>query len=341
MNKDAVNIYDIARMSGVSIATVSRVMNGSEKVSEKTRKKVMDVIGKVGYTPNVFAQGLGLNTMHTVGILVPTIADQYMSSAVGYLETELIKHGYDCILGNSGFDLEGKQKKTEMLLSKHIDSLILVGSTYAGDGSDTNATEYIRAAAKRVPVFIINGNVNGENIYASVCEDEKAIYEAATSMLRRGRKNIVFLTDSHSYSANKKKNGYERAMKSVGKAAKEAKDGIIYVENHIHRVRDQLLAMEDLKCDGIIASNDMIAIGAVKYALAKGMNIPEDIEIIGYNNSALAISCIPEVTSIDNHTEEICRDTVDRIMQILDGGEEKLTHKISVPCMLIPRETTM
>ena len=338
MNKDAINIYDIAKMSGVSIATVSRVMNGSEKVSEKTRKKVMEVIDKVGYTPNVFAQGLGLNTMHTIGVLVPTIADPYMASAVAYLETELIKHGYDCILGNSGFDLEGKQKKTDMLLSKHIDSLVLIGSTYAGDGSDTNATEYIRAAAKRVPVFIINGNVNGENIYASVCEDEKAIYEAATSMLRRGRKNIVFLTDSHSYSANKKRNGYERAMKSVGK---RAKDGIIYVENRIHSVRDQLLAMEDLKCDGIIASNDMIAIGAVKYAQAKGLNIPEEIEIIGYNNSDLAISCNPEVTSIDNHTEEICKDTVDRIMRLLDGGVDKLTHKISVPCTLIARETTV
>ncbi len=338
MNKDAVNIYDIAKMSGVSIATVSRVMNGSEKVSEKTRKKVMDVIDKVGYTPNVFAQGLGLNTMHTIGVLVPTIADPYMASAVGYLETELIKHGYDCILGNTGFDIEGKQKKTEMLLSKHIDSLILVGSTYAGDGSDTNVTEYIREAAKRVPVFIVNGNVNGENIYASVCEDEKAVYEAATSMLRRGRENIIFLTDSHSYSANKKKNGYERAMKSVGK---NSKNGIIDVENQIHSVRDQLLAMDELKCDGIIASNDMIAIGAVKYALAKGMEIPKEIEIIGYNNSNLAMSCTPEVTSIDNHTEEICKDTVDRIMKILDSGEDKLTHKISVPCTLISRETTL
>ena len=71
------NIYDIAKMAGVSIATVSRVVNGSDKVSEKTKRRVMEVIEKEGYTPNVFAQGLGLNTMHTAGILVPDISDLY------------------------------------------------------------------------------------------------------------------------------------------------------------------------------------------------------------------------------------------------------------------------
>ena len=92
------NIYDIAELSGVSIATVSRVVNGSEKVSEKTRKKVLEIIEQNGYTPNVFAQGLGLHTMHTIGILVPDIADPYMSSAVSYLENQLQSYGYDCIL---------------------------------------------------------------------------------------------------------------------------------------------------------------------------------------------------------------------------------------------------
>ena len=83
------NIYDIARMAGVSIATVSRVVNGSDKVSEKTKQRVLSVIEEAGYTPNVFAQGLGLNTMHTVGIMVPRIDDMYMAAAVSYLEQNL------------------------------------------------------------------------------------------------------------------------------------------------------------------------------------------------------------------------------------------------------------
>lgn len=96
------NIYDIADMAGVSIATVSRVVNGSPNVSEKTKKKVLDVIEKADYTPNVFARGLGLDSMKTIGILCPDISDLYMAEAVSALEKKLHEHGYDCILGCSG-----------------------------------------------------------------------------------------------------------------------------------------------------------------------------------------------------------------------------------------------
>ena len=334
MKSETLNIYDIAEMSKVSIATVSRVINGSDKVSESTRQKVLDIIEKVGYTPNIFAQGLGLNTMHTVGILVPTIDDYYMSSAVDCLEKELVEYGYDCILSCSGFSLEGKKSKCEMLLSKHIDGLILVGSTYAGNGNDRSATEYIREAAKKLPVFIINGNISGKNIYASVCEDEDAVYNVTNNLIKRERKNIVFLTDSRSYSSNKKKKGYEKAVNEAG-----LKATVIYVENEIHSVKRRLLEL-DTKPDGIIAANDKIAIGAVKYAVDAGLNIPEEIEIVGYNNSILAVSSTPEISSIDNHAAEICHNTVKGLMHILSGDGTKINNKIAVPCNLVSRETT-
>ncbi len=338
MQKNTCNIYDVAKMAGVSTATVSRVLNGSDKVSPRTRDKVMVVVTKVGFTPNAFAKGLGMNTMHTVGILVPTISDTYMASAVAYLEKELVTYGYDCILSCSGFELAGKQTKTEMLLSKHIDSLIYVGSTYAGNGKDIHATDYIRRAAKQVPVFIINGNVAGENIYASVFEDEAAVYEMTGRLIGRGRKHILFLTDSHSYSSNNKKKGFRKALKEAGI---DEKDKVLYVENDVYAVKEYLLSLEGKKIDAIIAANDDIAIGAVKYALHRGIRIPEDLEIIGYNNSYLAVSSSPEISSIDNHTAEICKDTVERIIRILSGEENTLKHKISVPCSLVERETTL
>ncbi|MBR5421603.1 MAG: LacI family DNA-binding transcriptional regulator [Lachnospiraceae bacterium] len=331
------NIYDIAKMANVSIATVSRVVNGSDKVSEKTREKVLKVIDEVGYTPNVFAQGLGLNTMHTVGVLVPTIADSYMANAVAHLESELFRNGYDCILSCSGFELEGKQAQTDMLLSKHIDTLIYVGSTYAGDGRNSKATDYIREAARQVPVFIINGHVSGDNIYSSVCEDEEAVYEATKLLLDHGRKKLLFLTDSHSYSANKKKKGFEKAMREAGASPSSR---ILYVENNIHAVRDLLFERKE-KCDAVIASNDEIAVGAVKYAAESGLKIPKDMEIIGYNNSLISTSSTPELSSMDNHTAEICHDTVERFVKILSGKGARLSRKISVSCTLVLRETTL
>ena len=97
------NIYDIAELSGVSIATVSRVVNDSPKVSEKTKMKVRAVMEANNYTPNVFARGLGLNSMKTVGIVCPDVSDDYMAGSVAYLEKRLRSYGYDCILYCSGY----------------------------------------------------------------------------------------------------------------------------------------------------------------------------------------------------------------------------------------------
>ena len=167
------NIYDIANKAGVSIATVSRVVNGSPKVSDRTREKVLGIIEEYGYTPNAFAQGLGLNTMHTVGIMVPSISDNYMANAVYYLEESLHEKGYECILSCSGYLAEQKESHLQMLLSKKTDALILVGSTYAGSEDVTHNTDYINLASKEVPVFLINGFITGENIYCTAAGTEK------------------------------------------------------------------------------------------------------------------------------------------------------------------------
>ena len=168
------NIYDIAKLAGVSIATVSRVMNGSDRVSEKTRQKVLSIIEEESYTPNIFAKGLGLHTMHTIGILVPTISDMYMSRAVSYLEEELQEFGYDCILSCSGFEQEKKAAHVQLLLSKHIDALIMIGSNYAGEGSRRD-TEYIRKAAPQIPVFIIKLNRYSDRIITASCSKPNAV----------------------------------------------------------------------------------------------------------------------------------------------------------------------
>ena len=335
MKKDNVNIYDIAKMAGVSIATVSRVLNDSDKVSEKTRSRVMSVIEEVGYEPNIFAQGLGLNTMHTVGILVPDIADIYMSSAVAYLEKDLAEYQYHCLLSCSGFSLEGKKIHTRMLLSKHIDALILVGSTYAGKGNDPGETEYIREAAKQVPVFVINGVVEGDNIYSAVAEDDTAEYNAASMLIRKGYKDMIFLTDSHSYSSVMKRTGYEQAMKSNSLTPHH-----YYVENSIEGVKAFLADKSDISFNAVIAANDTIAVGVVKYALEKGLRIPEDLAVVGYNDSGLAKACMPELSSVDNHVEKLCKVTVENLICRLGDDGENARRRFSVSCDLIARSTT-
>ena len=331
------NIYDVAKMSGVSIATVSRVVNGSDKVSDRTKQKVLAVMEECGYTPNVFARGLGLDSMKTIGILCPDISDAFIAQAVAFLENRLHKYGYDCILGCSGYDIEAKKVHMERLLSKRIDALILVGSTYAGHGNDDNNLGYIYEAAQKTPVFLINGVIEGENIYCCYGDDFQAVYDVTSALIRRGKKRILFLCDSYSYSARKKLAGYEAALTDAGyPVLSELK---FYTKNRIHYVRDMLLEHEDLEFDSVVATDDCLAIGALKYAKIRGMNVPEDICITGYNNSQLSVGCEPELTSVDNHLEKLCNDTIDNMLKVFQG-EEDVPAKTEVPCNLKKRCTT-
>ena len=223
-----------------------------------------------------------------------------------------------------------------MLLEKRIDTLIMMGSTYAGSGKNLKETDYIREAATDIPVFLINGKVEGKNIYCSYCDDFQAAYDVTSAYIRRGRKRILFLCDSHSYSANRKLAGYEQALTDAGyPVSGELK---FYTKNQIHYVRDLLLANRTLEFDSVLATDDGLAIGAVKYARAKGMRIPEDISICGYNNSRLAVSCEPELTSVDNHLEQLCSDTIRNMLAVLKGQETEPFHKVA--CNIEKRCTT-
>ncbi|WP_288616807.1 LacI family DNA-binding transcriptional regulator [uncultured Eubacterium sp.] len=334
----AVNIYDIAKLAGVSIATVSRVVNGSPKVSEKTKQKVLAVMKEYDYTPNVFARGLGLDSMKTVGILCPNIADNYMARAVAYLESSFHEHGYNCILGCSGFEQDEKEKYVNMLLSKRIDALVLVGSTYAGTGRDEYDTDYIREAAAQVPVFLINGRVSGENVYCICADDYHATYEVTRALIRRGRKKILFLYDSDSFSGKMKRKGYEAALIDadypvIGQLKFRSKNDIEYTKNML------LEYNRTLDFDSVVATDDMMAVGALKYAKVQKMKVPEDLSVIGYNDSLVAVSCEPELTSVDSKLDVLCRTTVEHMIDLLENQKQIEQNKV-VPCEIVKRCTS-
>ena len=332
-----VNIYDIAKIAGVSIATVSRVVNDSPRVSEKTKRRVRAVMEEYQYTPNVFARGLGLDSMKTIGIICPDVADAYMAAAVAFLERRLREYGYDCILYSSSHQQEKKEQAIELILKKRIDALVLVGSTYAGNGGNDDSAGYIKRAAERIPVFLINGHLEGKNIYSVYSRDYQATFDATSKLIESGRKQILFLTDSRSYSARKKMEGYEAALKSHGLPVKgELK---VYTKNQVHYVRDILLSRRDLEFDSVLATDDGLAVGAVKYAHARRKKMPEELSVIGYNNSELSVCCEPELTTIDNTGEKLCNITIDNMMKLL-GGQKDIPKEVPVDCCLVKRCTT-
>lgn len=332
------NIYDISRMAGVSIATVSRVINGNSNVSEKTKEKVLQVIEESGFTPNAFARGLGLNSMKTVGIMCADSSDPYLASAISYLEKELRRNNYDALLCCTGYELEEKQKYLNLLLSKRTDAIILVGSNFVE--ADSRKNQYILDTAKSVPILIVNGALNGENIYSTLCDDSHAVYEATKALQSSGCKHILYLYNSKSYSGNKKLAGYKAAMEIENSDVKENNDYIQFYNGRIPDIKNYLsdLKRKGLIFDSIITSDDILAIGALKYAKDNNLSVPDQLSIIGYNNSIISECSDPELTSIDNRLETVCSNCIATLMGVINGQEVPLKTVFSAE--IIRRETT-
>ncbi len=333
-----VNIYDVSEKAGVSIATVSRVINGNSNVSEKTKQRVLSVMKEIGYTPNVFARGLGLNSMKTIGIMCTDSSDIYLANAVYYLERELRNNHYDSILCCTGTSTANKEKYLKLVLSKRVDGIILVGSKFLSNKPGTKENDYILKASKDLPVMLVNGNLKGSNIYATLCDDEKAVYSVTDSLIKNGRRNIVYLYTSTSYSGIGKLNGYKNALTDNGLPVNTAFTHMCTKD--ITKGKEYLneLYNKGYQFDAVVVSDDSLAVGAVKFAYEHSISIPEQLSIVGYNNSILAKCTEPELTSIDSQVEQLCITAVNSLMKVFNG--EKVPQKTILSAELIKRNTT-
>ena len=330
------NIYDVSERAGVSIATVSRVLNGNSNVSEKTRQKVLTVIKEIGYTPNIFARGLGLNTMQTIGIMCSDSSDIFLSNAVYFLEQNLRKNGYDSFLCCTGNELQNKKNYLKLLLSKRVDAVILVGSSFLETNHKDN--NYIFEAASKVPIMMINGYLNHPNIYCTLCDDRQAIYDSTCKLITEKRNRILFLYHSKSYSSLQKLNGYKDAIIFHKLFLQE--DLILQCPHNIQEIQNFLNKHFEngLRFDAVIAAEDLLAVGTLKFLKSKGIVVPKMVNIIGYNNSLLADCCEPELSSIDNRVEILSLTTVTSLMGVLTGIT--VPNKTTISNDLILRGTT-
>lgn len=332
-------IYDISKMAGVSIATVSRVLNGNTNVKPKTKKKVLDVIEQSGYTPNAFARGLGLNSMNTIGILCADSSDLYLAKAIYHIERNLRAGGYNSILLCTGYALDDKKHSLNLILNQRVDSVIMVGSHFVESNDEDN--QYIRDAAKQVPVMLLNADFDYPNVYCTLCDDFKAVQDVTLQLIDHGIKDILYLYNSKSYSGRKKLSGYQSAYllrdlppdKKYQQYFPGGHEDIDSICKLLHSIKESGISFH-----AVVASEDILATAAVKYARLNHLHIPDDLSIIGYNNSILTTCCEPELTSINNRLETLCQQLVKTLIDTLNGIE--MPQKTIFSTELIKRGTT-
>lgn len=322
------NIYDIAQSCNVSTATVSRVLNGSPNVSEKTRSRIMETIERSGYVPSAFARGLGSGATQMIGIVCSDIADMFYAEVVSLLESGLRECGYDALLYCAKGDTQKKIDGIHML-AKQADAVILIGSIF----TETICEDDLRPITAQVPMIVINGMLPGDNTYCLVSDELSITLESVMLLHKRGAKRILYLYDRLTYSGQKKLEGYKLGLEESGLPLDAALICCVRRGLDSAQCKVEELISSGVVFDAVIASEDTFAIAAQKAMQSSDFLRPT----ISFNNSILAACASPSLTSIDFMLDTMCKTALSMMYDLLHG--KRVPQKVVISPTIVERDS--
>lgn len=312
------NIYDVAREAGVSISTVSRVLNHRETVSAATRAKVEAVLARHDYAPSAIARGMMGKPMRMVAVLTVDLRDPHYARTVYTIEREFSRRGYEVTICNTGDSVDETAKYLRSMRDKQADGFVLVGSVFDRLGRDGAVEPLLR----RVPVVLANGALPLPGAYSVLVDDRYGIGLAVDHLVAQGHRDIVYLKVLDTDSARAKRAGFVQAM---------ARHGLPCTDAHVLEVEKTLdggLAAAKTLLEGalpftaVVCGEDVAAAGALKGFLRAGLRVPQDVAVIGYNNSEYARTCEPQLTTVDNKPETVGMLCVQLLAGRIEGTGE-------------------
>lgn len=288
-----VTIYDVAREANVSMATVSRVVNGNPNVKPSTRKKVLEVIERLEYRPNAVARGLASKKTTTVGVIIPDISNIFYAELARGIEDVATMYRYNIILSNSDLSEEKELTLLDNMYGKQVDGIVMMTERVTDPLAD-------KMDHSPVPI-VLAGSIDETNKLPSVNIDyTEATYEAVKQLIENGNERIAFISGSFNATINKKYKyqGYVKALEEAGLSIDEAlifDDVLTYdqgmkVYNHVSKLAQPATAY--------FVGSDEPAIGVIHAAQDDEKVVPTDIEVCSFENSKLARMVRPQLSSV-------------------------------------------
>lgn len=308
-------IYEIASEAGVSISTVSRVLNNPEKVSISTRKRVENVLAKNSYTPNALARGLVTNSTKTVAILLSDIRNRHFSEAAYTLEKCFFEWGYTTMLCNTGNDDKKKADYIRILSGKQIDGIIMIGSIFENKHIQNALKKYM----PNTPVIISNGYIDMNNVYSVSVDHDYGLEVTVDYLLKEKHKDIAFVYSTHTPNSLRKAESFEKAVKKHKN--QKIKYEIIASANPTEDPSAFNRQILDVAKDysAIIFSEDYYALKGINCLKENHYRIPEDIAIIGFDNSVFSTCAVPQLTTIDTKIASMSTIVANTIHDVFSG----------------------
>ncbi|MCM3387439.1 catabolite control protein A [Ureibacillus chungkukjangi] len=288
-----VTIYDVAREANVSMATVSRVVNGNQNVKPATRKKVLEVIERLEYRPNAVARGLASKKTTTVGVIIPDISNNIYAEAARGIEDIATMYRYNIILANSDQNEDKELNLLDTMLGKQVDGIVMMSDA---------VTPKLHQSMEHSPVpIVLAGSVDETNQFPSVNIDYfQASYEAVQMLIGNGHKRIAFVSGPLAYTINSKFK-LEAYKKALTDANIEVDEQLIIADDGTYDSGLEAWGvLSDLEQPptAFFAGSDELAIGLIHGAQDNGKNVPEEIEVISFEDSKLARMVRPQLTSV-------------------------------------------
>lgn len=324
--KSSATIYDVANRVGVSLATVSRVVNGNSNVRDSTKRKVLDAIEELGYHPNAVARGLASKKTTTIGVVMPDVTDMYYAELARGIDDVANMYHYDVLLTNTDEDPVRETMAVNNLSSKQVDGIIFMGNELDREVLNT-------IAAADAPV-VLAGSVDSEGKLPSVnINYVNAIQEATETVINHGHRRVALVTGPMSHAINRLHRlvGYQAGLEAAGI---EFDEGLLFTAHQDYAAGMQIAEkVLQAGANAVIAYGDEVALGIMNYVQEHGQRVPEDFEIITSNDTKFAIVTRPELTSIGQPKYDIgavAMRMLTKLMnnEIIDDTQVQLPHTL-------------
>ncbi|MGI2296259.1 LacI family DNA-binding transcriptional regulator [Paenibacillus sp. GXUN7292] len=326
-------IYNVAQKAGVSIATVSKVLNHTGRISDETRRRVTAIMDEMGYQPSVVASALTGKNTFTIGMLIPDIANPFFAEIARSAEDRAHELGYNLVICSTDNEWEKEAEYIALLQQKSVDGIVLA----TGAWNDKRLKDMLEA---RMPIALIARDMPTLAVDTVLVDDFMGGYQAASHLLASGHRRIaVIAEDLKVMSSSERVRGYRLAIEEYE---------LIYDE--------QLIRISDFTIDGgkreagalldqphpptaIFACNDLLAIGAVQAARERGVIIPDQLSVIGFDNTILATIVDPPLTTIAQPIREMGSKVIELLVHQISGEKLNKQRVILLPELVVRRTT--
>lgn len=336
-NEKQLSIIDVARLAGVSTATVSHVINKTGRFSKNTEQKVMRVIEEYGYVSNNAARSLKSSSSHTVGLIIPNISNDFFSSVAVTVEQFFDYYDYSLFICNTDNDPQKERRYFRRLDSMRVDGIIVISCQKKIEKD---------LVSRNIPIVLLDRAPENDLDLAVVTSDAKSgIYRATSSLIEKGCRNIIFISSflATYTSDNRITNrsiGYVEAMRDHGFSDAESRilslpsgPSIVHTETTVYNYLS-----EGHKVDGIICTSDNQAIGAMEAVKRAGLRVPEDVKVYGFDNQFQSRISTPTLSTVERSPSSLGKISSEVLMNLIRN--RPVEKKTILECSLVEREST-